>query len=149
MACGVCGSRGQLFTSIIEGVKLNVCGNCSSHGKVISQISNYNKANVIKPRNRDFVINDIILKQGYGELIRISREKLSLKQDELAAKLSIKESLLKGLENNRIEPSIELAKRLELFLGIKIIEEVKLNSSIGHVNKVSIFTIGDLIKKDK
>lgn len=149
MACDMCGSHSQLFSSLIEGVKLNVCSSCSRHGKVISsnKIQRFEKPTK-RVKNKETVINDTLLKQNYGDLIRNSREGLGLKQEELAAKLSIKESLLRGIENNKIEPPIELAKKLEVFLGIRLIEEVKIENSVSNTSKPNILTIGDLIKKD-
>lgn len=152
MICELCGSSGNLYVSVIEGVKLNVCGNCSKHGKVIFQVNSKNSKKSVRQiygQKTDLIISDIILKTNFGDVIKEAREKINLKQQELAIKLSIKESLLRGIETNRIEPSIGLARKIEGFLGIKIIEEVKFDNSLSSKGKVDTLTIGDLFNKNK
>ena len=149
MACELCGEKRELFISIIEGVKLNVCNQCSTHGRVVKETKVFNETRIRKAASKNLIEEGIAIRQNYGELIKISREKLGLRQDELSNKLAIKESLLRSIENNKMEPSLNLAKKIELFLGVKIIEEFKIDNSMKPDKKNGTLTIGDLIKSSK
>ena len=43
MRCELCGSEGQLFISVVEGVKLKVCKICSKFGSTSEQIFEKNE----------------------------------------------------------------------------------------------------------
>ena len=70
---------------------------------------------------------------------------MGLKQAEVAEKIQIKESLYRSIESGRVEPPIELAKKIEDFLKIKIQEEVKLDYEAKKDKPRGGITIGDLI----
>jgi putative transcription factor len=70
---------------------------------------------------------------------------LGIKQEDAAKKLSEKVSILHNLETGRREPSIPLARKLENFYGIKLIEvskEEKIEKSKSNSEEI---TLGDVI----
>ncbi|HLC73405.1 MAG TPA: multiprotein bridging factor aMBF1 [Candidatus Nanoarchaeia archaeon] len=151
MGCELCGSTGVLSNSIIEGVILNVCDRCSKHGKVIAIPESF-KDSKFKNSKRIFRgLSEIehSLKRQYGNTIKNARTKLNLSQEELARKILIKESLLRGIENNKIEPSLALVKKLESFLSIRITEDINMDKPIKLEKKSGSFTIGDLVNGQK
>ena len=86
-----------------------------------------------------------IITPDYSELIKKKREKLGLKQEELAKKIAEKESIIHKIESGQFEPSVELARKLEKFLNIKLIEqheEVKV--SLGKKGEGAA-TLGDVV----
>lgn len=103
-------------------------------------------------RDIDTLNESIIYVEGFGELIRKAREKAGLTQDQLASKLGVKVTLLKKIEREDIRPTLDLARKIEKFLKIKIIDvEQELPSipkSIGLAKKEEM-RIEDFMKKDK
>jgi putative transcription factor len=148
MACDMCGSEKKLFKADIEGSILNVCKSCSRFGKVISEIKEPEK---IKPKK-------IIIESGpepeiiemivddFAEKIRNKREKLGLKQEDFAKIISEKESVIHKLETGEFQPSLELVKKLEKALKIKLIEEYEEKHKKTAKISSGPTTIGDLIK---
>ena len=76
---------------------------------------------------------------------------MGLKQKELAKMLAEKESVIHKLESGNIEPSLNLARKLERQLRIKIIEQHELGKEDNHKykSKRTVLTIGDLISVKK
>lgn len=145
----MCGAETQLFLTEIEGTELNVCKKCAQHGKIIKRVrfqtpkqkKKQEKKAKIKEKEVIFTIVD-----DYAKQIKNKREKLNLKQEELAKKLAEKESLIHKIESGHFEPSIDLARKLEKFLHIRIIEQREVENVDIKKKKSGSFTIGDLIK---
>ena len=83
----------------------------------------------------------------YNSLIKNKREKLNLTQDELAIKLKEKVSLISSIERGDIKPTLELAKKFENSLGIRMITKISQEKQIPNEKSNSSLTIGDLLKK--
>lgn len=88
---------------------------------------------------------------GYGEIIRKAREKLGLTREELGALIQDKASVIKKIENEELKPTIELAKKLEKVLKVKILVEVseeveEFFKPQSPKTKPSGLTLGDLLK---
>ena len=143
--CDLCGKKTELISALVEGTMLSVCTNCSKFGNVVQ----LNKSNINKPKviEIDRYLDDIT--DDFAEKIKTAREKLNLKQEELALKVQEKLSVIQCLESGKIKPQISAARKLEKFLGIKLIETVHLPE----INKLNVkdraLTIGDLINLEK
>ena len=151
MQCDMCGSLGKLYKAIVEGAELNVCHDCSKFGKVIGVI----KQEEAKEIKRKITTNEKkepeaekmeVIVNGYAEKIKKKREHLGLKQEEFAKKINEKESLIQKIESSHFEPSIDLAKKIENFLRIKLIEEYEEKHEKQAKSKTESFTIGDFVK---
>ena len=134
--------------SSLEGSVLSVCKSCSKYGKIIeikkSKPAQEPPKKIIRIEEPiEVIVPDFSLK------IKNARESLKLKQEELAKKISKKASVIHKLESGHLTPSISLAKKLESFLNIKLIEQYEEEKK--EINlKDEDLTIGDLIKiKDK
>ena len=146
--CELCGKHDRLKNVIIEGSILSVCSKCSSFGKAI-KLSNKKETTAIVPRKIKIETTVEIINPEYSRLIKDAREKLNLKQEELAQKISERESVIQHLEAGKLEPSLQLARKLERFLNIKLIEEYSEPSDKTINLADSSVTIGDLIKMKK
>lgn len=62
--------------------------------------------------------------EDYAERVRRAREKLGLTQRELAVKVRVGENVIKRIEAGTLVPPIDLARRLERVLGVKLLEPV-------------------------
>ncbi len=147
--CEMCGKEGELVDSIVEGVMMNVCVNCSDYGKVVP----INKPVIdrkveMKKETEEAGYVEVVV-DNYASLIQKAREKKELKQEDLAKAIAEKESVIHQLESSKLKPNFKLAQKLEVFLGIKILEKAETNlSDKKDLNfKNSDLTIGDLISK--
>ncbi len=159
----MCGSEvdSELFKTDIEGSVLNVCAKCSKYGSVISRVKSVpevgrmskkegeHKGTVsAKPIDQEGEIVFVIAAD-YAEKIKRGREKLGLKQDELAKRLNERDSLISKIETGTIEPNMRLARKLEKFFGIKLVEEHKEDNKAVSKDKQGPVTIGDLARLRK
>lgn len=146
MQCDICGKELPLRRANIEGIELNVCSGCGKFGKVISkpadaQLPVY-RPKIAKPKKEP--VSQIIVKD-YAIVVKKAREALDLKQEDFAKKINEKVSVIHNVESGRFEPPIELAKKLERFLKIKLVEEYKEEDEAKDKKGSKGLTIGDII----
>jgi len=115
--CEICGEERDLVKAIVEGSLLDICNNCIKFGNavVVKEIKKEEKP-IKKTVNE--VIN--IITPDYPKLIKEAREKLNLRQQELASKINEKESIIHKLETGNMQPTILIARKLEKALNIKL-----------------------------
>ncbi|MFP4567717.1 MAG: multiprotein bridging factor aMBF1 [Candidatus Woesearchaeota archaeon] len=156
MNCDICGKKDVLYHAEIEGSKLVACSSCASHGtklgKVLVEIDSGSEKSSFKsvsksksklPKAEESVI---LVVSNYNVLIKNKRERLGLKQEDLAKAINEKESLLQQIESKKIEPPISVAKKLESFLKIKILELYKDPvAQSKQVKESGPLTLGDMI----
>ncbi|MBR9676825.1 TIGR00270 family protein [Candidatus Woesearchaeota archaeon] len=120
----MCGKIDKLYKTIVEGAELEVCTNCSKHGKVLGTKEELKKRlEPLKKTVRKQSQTILLVKPEYASIIRNTRERLGLKQEQLAKKLAEKLSVIQKLENGQLSPSIALSQKLERILNLKLIEE--------------------------
>lgn len=152
MNCEICGSDEKLFKTLIEGTELNVCKKCSKFGKIISEVRIETKEKKPAKIERETAPEKEVLQiivPDYGLRIKKAREALGLKQEDFAKKINEKISLIHNIESNRFEPSISLARKLEKFLKITLVEQYEDTHDKVSKAKSDLFTIGDFIKVKK
>ena len=100
-----------------------------------------------KTRYKDISSDEKVLVSDYGSVVRKAREKKRLDHASLASKISEKKSIITSVESGNMKPNEKLIKKLENFLGIKLLEDVDDSAeSYGSGAKKS-FTMGDLINQ--
>lgn len=153
MQCEMCGQKfDSLFLTEIEGVNLNVCKDCSKFGKTIRRVSEvYERQkqkreskspafDTQKPEVMEYIIND------YSIVIKNAREKSGLTQKVFAMRLNEKESLINSIERGKRKPSLELARKLEKFLEIRLVDQLVVDEAKSKQKvKAEGLTIGDII----
>lgn len=148
MGCDLCGKEGEMFPVVIEGSTLQACKTCSSLGERKAKVSSKPK----KKENKGFDIEEEVesLVDGFGFKVREARENMGLSQGDMAAKLAEKESLLQKVESG-VEPSMELARKLEKKLNLKLLEKKKVSYDKKKSSDEGELTLGDMvdIKKKK
>tara|TARA_B100001013_G_scaffold149559_1_gene88801 strand:- start:631 stop:978 length:348 start_codon:yes stop_codon:yes gene_type:complete len=107
----------------IENTIMNVCSKCSSLGEKVTKNNpetdkKFDDSNSYTSDSTNSV--EFELASDYHNLIRNSRQKLKLSQDELARRINIKLSLLKSIENKKIKPDDRLARKFENVLKITL-----------------------------
>jgi len=147
MVCDMCGSEGKLYNTIIEGSELKVCHECSKYGKVIGVVKDetveLKRAASAAPEKEviDVVVED------FADRIKKKREKLGLTQKGFAKKLNEKESIIHKIETGTFIPQLELTKKLEKFLQIKLVEQHEEEHKKTVKSETGTYTLGDFIKK--
>lgn len=150
MECDMCGSSEQLFKTEVEGSMLNVCSQCAKYCTVISRVKTEEEIQKEEERftrktvKADEPVETII--QNYSTLIKQAREKKGLKQEEVAKKINEKESVLHHVESGKGSLSIALARKLERFFNIKLVELENYDYTPEKHSDDGEVTIGDLIK---
>ena len=151
--CDMCGKEGQLFDTNIEGSVLVVCDSCTKFGTVLRKHAEEKYTpKYVETKKREEESKPVnIIVSNYASLIKKAREKRNLNQEDFAKLLQERVSLIQHLESGRLEPSIDLAEKIEKQLKIKLIEiyrEPVLTESSTKINRGPL-TIGDLIKFKK
>ncbi len=140
MNCELCGKE-AVGKARVEGVELHICAACGKFGTMFTPPkSNVQNANAHKPE----IIHSIV--EDAGELVRKAREKKGITQKDFALSINEHQSVLHHIETGRHEPSLELARKLEKTLHLKLVEE---ETSVAITTKntpTGPTTIGDLIK---
>jgi putative transcription factor len=149
--CEMCGKESRLFKTEVEGSVMSLCGECSRFGKVISVVRQHRPVfkKPIKTKSPKEEESILAVLSDYGSIIKKKRESLKIKQEDFAKKLNEKASLIHKIEINQFEPSLELARKIEKFLHVKLIERQELKHDKVTEPKGDHFTIGDFIKVKK
>lgn len=158
MPCEMCGKQvedSELFYSKIEGSIIKVCEGCKDFGIVLKRVA-YRSREILEkkqsimpklqPEEEEMVI------ENYAEVIKNAREKKGIKQEDFAKMINEKDSLVHKIETGHMEPSIELARKIEKFLTIHLVEQVKMQAyekSYGEKKTSDELTVGDIIKIKK
>ena len=145
--CEICGKRRNLVEAVIEGTMLSVCSECAKFGKTVLIQKREPERKI--PRKIHIEENPEIIIPEFPILIKEAREKLNLKQKELAEKIAEKESIIHQLESGHMKPTISLARKLEKALSIKLIEIYKAQETKQVDLSDPSLTIGDLLKLNK
>lgn len=154
MQCDLCGERPAAVLASVEGSKVRACLGCARFGTVLGQISapparapKATKAPLREPPAAAGPKKETLLlvRPDAGQLIKGARERLGLTQEELAKKLNEKASVLHHIECSRAAPSLDLARKFERALRLRLVEAYTEGSSEPQSRAASSLTIGDLL----
>ncbi len=145
--CDMCGAEvDEFLEAIVEGVSMSVCEKCSKYGEVVAIKPKIFSSSAKKVERRESEPTEVIV-DNYAALVMKGREKKGFRQNELAKALGEKVSVIEGVEAGRFKPSLVLAKKFELVLGIDLVnsyKEVKGEKRINFRDKS--LTIGDVVR---
>jgi|WetSurMetagenome_2_1015567.scaffolds.fasta_scaffold116917_2 putative transcription factor len=122
--CDICGKSPVRAQILLEGARLLACGNCMRGGKVLHRFDDAGAslaspaASAPSPMESSEEISE-----NYGRLIKAAREKSGLPLAVVAERIKEMESYLHAIEHERLMPTIEVARKLEKELGIKLVEK--------------------------
>ena len=157
MKCEICGReiRGRPIKIIIDRAELIVCKECAKHGtpvlsheiKSVKPSKQKIVKQQVKKRSRALPFEDLEFIENYNAKIKEKRESLGLTIADLAKTIKEKESLLRKIESGKIAPTLDVAKKLEKALGIKIlVRESFEGSAMMGERKSKDITLGDIIE---
>jgi len=156
----MCGKEmASLLPVRIEGTILSVCRDCARFGDNVKSGGKQQNAEPsviqarLQNRERRMKTKDVYetgeesieLAEDYSKRIKEAREKMGWKQEELAAKMNERESIVHKLESGGMHPDDALIKKVEKTLNIKLKEKVMITAT-ETAAKGQGLTMGDLIK---
>jgi putative transcription factor len=134
---------------------MTVCGRCAKFSneewdprKPQAQPRRRRSAATTRPRRRSDieVAESTELVENYGELIRKTRQRKGMNVEDFAKKLNEKESVIKKLEKEQMNPTMILVRKVERELGISLIEEAESGTGTVLTRPMGPRTLGDMIK---
>ncbi|MEM0361949.1 MAG: multiprotein bridging factor aMBF1 [Sulfolobales archaeon] len=135
--CEICGMMVERSASkivFVEGARLVLCPSCyskinkkltSEPLKVLPEAKRSAQLNVqrsVKPK--EGIREDFEVVDDFASRVRNAREALGWSQKVLAEAVRESENVIKRIESGRLVPTIELARRLEKVLNIKLLEPI-------------------------
>jgi putative transcription factor len=145
--CELCGRKIEYAYVIdVEGVELRVCADCAAGKHVIEEpkqkgVKTYRKISTSSEEQKNVV-------EGYGKIIKEARERMKIPLKVLAEMINEKETLLLRVEEEHTLPSIELTKKLEKALNIKLTgEDTEDDDKHGSYKNSTEASLGEFIKK--
>ncbi len=150
--CDICGRPQVSAQVLIEGAKLLVCVSCRRGGKVLQEFSDGQSPSapmtISAPASLDSG-EEIV--DNAGKLIKQASDRLRLPLPVLAERMREKESYLHGIESGHLSPSLDVARKLEKELSIRLIEKVQssISPSPAASAKFSEPTLGDILTFEK
>jgi len=128
MQCELCGGLcGEAFKVVVEGGTVVACPQCARLGRVVEKVT------VRRPEKPKTAVSEaphpaeefeasegFEVSDDFADKIRKARERLGLKQGELAKAVNEPESLIQRIESGKIVPSPSVAQRLERRLEISL-----------------------------
>lgn len=150
MGCEICGKEGKLVKAKIEGAVLEVCESCAETGEIIDEPKPVKKKVKEKSSKKKPEAEKQELVRNYQNLVKEAREERELSIEELAESINEKESVLKRVEQGRLNPSKKLAKKLKNKLGVSLYEEIKVEDYKSSKDKeTKEMTVGDIAEVKK
>ena len=83
--------------------------------------------------------------EDYADIVRKAREEMGLTRGVLARMIGEKESTIKRIEDGRLIPSINLARKLEKILKIKLLQPVG-EEEVEFTGEEAYITFGDIVE---
>ena len=159
--CELCGAliRGPARRVSVEGVSMTVCTRCYSRLASRRRETPAKPAGPVRPPRpaaqrrrtrprRDTLYDRYEVVEDYAERIRQARVRLGWSQAVLAQRVGEGENVIKRIEAGRLVPPIDLARRLEKVLRIRLLEPVVeevFPASAGKHEDYTL-TLGDIVR---
>ena len=153
MRCEVCGNeiRGQPFYKVIERGRMTVCARCTRYGSKDWNPNQPLNVRIRRPRMRrprsEVVEAEILeLVESYGNKVRKARQKTGMTVEEFAKMIKEKESVVKKLEKEELNPDIKLVRKIKNALNLELLV-VEETTSKRVVSKPKVSrTLADIMK---
>ncbi|WP_299331161.1 multiprotein bridging factor aMBF1 [Haloplanus sp.] len=167
--CEMCGAESSsLTTTKVEGAELQLCDDCTEFGTEVrtessSSSTKYSTSSSSssssssggssstggggRTRRRDMFDDMDEIVADYDDRIRSAREERGLSQEELAAELNEKASLIRKLERGDMLPSDDVQSELETELDIVLSEGGGDADADWSSDSSTTTTLGDVVKR--
>ncbi len=126
---------------------MEACMACAKFGKSIAEKKAFSNRSPHQKRFKRPEAPRLRIVDDFNTLLRTKREKLGLKQEQIARMVSERESIIQKMESGNFKPSITMARKLEKILKIQLVEEAEDDEKVEIKKTTGGLTIGDLLKK--
>ncbi len=146
---------GRPIYAEVEGAPMYLCIDCferlyrAGRAKLASRraVEEGSVKHVRKRARRGPEVYDLV--EDYAERIREAREARGWSTSALAQRLRISESMLRKIESGKVKPSIDLARRIEKVLRVKLLEPVVDEETYYGEGGEDYVTLGDIVVVDR
>ena len=142
-SCEMCGKAAAVRAEV-EQVMMEVCMSCARYGKVVARPTLAQQRVVRREGPEMMVVEE------YDSLLKKSREKLGMTQEEFAKHLQERESVVAKWEQGSLKPSVEAAQQVGRKLGLSLVVQSGVESGIPAAKTAAQeLTLGDFVKVRK
>ena len=151
--CDICGAKivGRPYIALVDGVEMVLCASCylklSRNGRAklirIGEPPEESKPKKVRRTKSYKVTYEVV--EDYADRIKSARVKKGFTLKELAQKLRISENMLRKIEQGRFKPNIDLARKMESLLGIKLLEPTEEPEEEEYEKEEELPTLGDIV----
>ena len=130
MRCELCGREiiGRAYLGVVDRATLILCEKCSRRAaKIYGPLGGGSARRKVAPtpkRPRRSRLPEMDVVEDYAERVRGARERIGLTRATLAAMLGVKVSVVRRIEEGTLIPPLDLARKLEKTLRIRLLEPV-------------------------
>jgi len=131
--CELCGEeiRGVPYLGLVDRAELILCERCVKRASKVygplgqrRQVEPKREPKRVPARVRRTQVTEEVI-EGFAEVVREARERAGLTRDALAAMVGVKVSVIRRIEEGSLVPPVDLAKKLERILKVKLVEVVE------------------------
>jgi putative transcription factor len=110
----------EIYVVSVEGADLRVCSSCAAGKKLIYKEIEETRTPKVGDKTRKSGDAEKELIEGYGKAMHLARDRMQIPLKVLAEMINEKESHLLKVEEEKTRPSVELTKKIEKALNIKL-----------------------------
>jgi putative transcription factor len=149
--CDICGApiEGQPYVVKLDNAVLHVCRRCAASYGAVSAAEPQTQRRVAPPpprrtsaARRSADRYEVV--EEYAEVIRRARESMGLSREALASYIGVKESVLRRVESGQLVPDVQLARKLEKALGVKLLVPAQQGEADAGAPARKELTLGDV-----
>lgn len=149
--CELCGDIVDTTTTIkVAGSNMQACNKCKALGSEVNRDTVASASHSFKKRTREGSVELEVI-SNYASVINSALAKKGLNIHQLARMLNIKESTLNKYFTGKIKPDITVARRLETFFEITILEHREAQDlsdlMVNNRDENQELSLGEMIRK--
>lgn len=147
VACEMCGKSTATVLAVVEAVEMNVCSSCAKFGIAKKQqnrrkFSSRKTFQKLDPHEEQKIVDN------FAVIIRASREKQQLTQEQFAEKINERVSIVAKWEHGDLQPPLSVARRLQRVLHCKLLDSDDKEKKSVALQKRDVLTptLADVVK---
>lgn len=152
MDCEICGRHEARFIVLLESAKMSACPGCARGGKVLLTLEDP-LASARKASTPSFAVStqksEEEIVEDYARCLRAGRAKSGLSLLQLSHKVGEQETYLHSMEQGRVSPTLNAARKLERALGIRLIVKEAVGGTGGPAGRNQPLTLADILGSQK
>ncbi|MFP3200178.1 MAG: multiprotein bridging factor aMBF1 [Thermoproteus sp.] len=149
--CDICGApiEGQPYVVKLDNAVLHVCRRCAASYGAVSATEPQTQRRAAPPPPRRMSAarrsaDRYEVVEEYAEVIKRARESMGLSREALASYIGVKESVLRRVESGQLVPDVQLARKLEKALGVKLLVPAQQGEADAGAPARKELTLGDV-----